>query len=376
MKPGDIYEGALIRDRDMITYKKLEGKAIQTGQRLPLVSLFCFCRNAVHTIRRCIDSMLAQDYPYVEIIVQDGASTDGTLEILSSYGDRIHLVAEPDQGPGDAMFRCLRRVRGDIFGSCLADEQMLPHAVSWGLFHLLFTHPDAGVVYGDHHTIDISGSITGTVRPEMWNFKKVLASEFMPPFCTSFFNTAGFRKIGLERYTDCGEFEIWIRMGACYPIYYVPGVVSRYGVHDGELSFQVKTLEQQANGKIKALERLFHDPSFPDSMVDLKSEAIMGVYTWLLHCYCNCRLWEKALGFLPEVLRRDSNTDRLAGAAARLLQHGITLFKRGAHKEAGAYLQLPAKVPRLFEGLDSAKIADIQAKFSSPEHPDKQIAFP
>src|SRR6185312_16502829 len=52
------------------------------------VSIFMFVRNGAPTLRRAIDSVLAQTYPNIEFIVQDGASTDGTLDILRSYGER------------------------------------------------------------------------------------------------------------------------------------------------------------------------------------------------------------------------------------------------------------------------------------------------
>ena len=73
-------------------------------QAKPLVSIICTSKNGVQTIRRCIDSVLAQDYPHVEFVVQDGASTDGTLDILREYGDRIKLAAEPDTCSAEAHF--------------------------------------------------------------------------------------------------------------------------------------------------------------------------------------------------------------------------------------------------------------------------------
>ena len=56
----------------------------------PRVSVFMFCRNRVHTIRRSVESVLAQTYPNIEYIIQDGASTDGTLEVLQEYDDPAH----------------------------------------------------------------------------------------------------------------------------------------------------------------------------------------------------------------------------------------------------------------------------------------------
>ena len=64
----------------------------------PLVSIICFCKNRASMIARCMESVLNQTYDYLEFVVQDGASTDGTLDILREYqrrDPRIMIVSEP-----------------------------------------------------------------------------------------------------------------------------------------------------------------------------------------------------------------------------------------------------------------------------------------
>src|SRR5574339_194257 len=96
-----------------LVHQKWMERASSDTERIvgtPLVSIICFCRNRAQTIRRCIDSVLAQSYTNLEFVVQDGASTDGTLEILKSYDDpRIKIVSEPDSGPAEAFWRVLNR---------------------------------------------------------------------------------------------------------------------------------------------------------------------------------------------------------------------------------------------------------------------------
>ena len=97
----------------------------------PLVSIICVCKNRKEYIRQCVESVLSQNYENFEFLIQDGASTDGTVEIIQEYrDDRIKLVSEPDSGPGEALVRALHRIRGSIWGSCLSDEAMRPHAVT------------------------------------------------------------------------------------------------------------------------------------------------------------------------------------------------------------------------------------------------------
>ena len=74
-----------------------------TNAKLPLVSLVVPCLDRAHYLRPTLDSILRQDYLNIECIVIDGGSTDGTVDILRSYGERIQWVSEPDQGHADAI---------------------------------------------------------------------------------------------------------------------------------------------------------------------------------------------------------------------------------------------------------------------------------
>jgi glycosyltransferase involved in cell wall biosynthesis len=74
----------------------------------PLVSIFSVVKNRAYTIRRCVESVLSQDYSNIEFIIQDGASTDGTLAILQDYATKypqaIKLVSQPDASAEEGFF--------------------------------------------------------------------------------------------------------------------------------------------------------------------------------------------------------------------------------------------------------------------------------
>jgi len=88
----------------------------------PLVSVVTVCFNAAKTLRRTIESVLGQSYPRIEYIVVDGGSTDGSLEILKQYPDRIGWISEPDLGVYDAMNKGIRRARGEWIHLLNADD--------------------------------------------------------------------------------------------------------------------------------------------------------------------------------------------------------------------------------------------------------------
>lgn len=93
----------------------------------PKVSIVCVTRNAADCIRSCIDSILLQSYPNIELIILDGDSTDGTQDILQSYGDRItYWKSEPDSGIYNAMNKALNKVSGEWVYFMGADDELLP----------------------------------------------------------------------------------------------------------------------------------------------------------------------------------------------------------------------------------------------------------
>ena len=96
------------------------------------VSIITCCYNRVNTIRGAIESVLAQDYPNIEYIVIDGASNDGSLEVINEYRDRISvIVSEPDHGMYEAINKGIRLATGDIVALVHSDDFLYDdHVVS------------------------------------------------------------------------------------------------------------------------------------------------------------------------------------------------------------------------------------------------------
>ena len=87
------------------------------------ISIITVVWNNKETIKDAIDSVLGQTYKNIEYIIVDGASTDGTVEVVQSYGDKIsRFVSEPDRGLYDAMNKGLAFATGDIVGILNSDD--------------------------------------------------------------------------------------------------------------------------------------------------------------------------------------------------------------------------------------------------------------
>ena len=126
----------------------------------PLVSVITPSFNAARFLEETIQSVLAQDYPYIEYIVMDGGSTDGSLNILRSYADRLTYSSGADEGAADAINNGFAKARGEILAWLGADDTYLPGAVSKAVA-ALNCNPDAAAVYGEGYWTDAQGQVLG-----------------------------------------------------------------------------------------------------------------------------------------------------------------------------------------------------------------------
>ena len=123
------------------------------------VSIITPSFNQARFIEATILSVLGQTYPNVEHIIIDGGSTDGTLDILRNYGQRIRWISEPDNGQGDAVNKGFAMARGDIIGWLNSDDFYFDRDVFSHVVQLFDKHPDVDLVYGGLAYVDLHGEL-------------------------------------------------------------------------------------------------------------------------------------------------------------------------------------------------------------------------
>ena len=185
---------------------------------LPLVSIITPSLNQGRFIRDTIESVIGQDYPRLEHIIMDGGSTDGTIDILRSYGDRVTWRSAPDLGQADAVNHGFRLARGDILGWLNSDDTYQPGAVRAAVQHLL-AHPDTAVVYGDAYYIDHHNAVVGTYPTEDFDSDR-LAEACVICQPTAFIRRAALDAVGLLDPTlhYCMDYDLWIRLSRHFHI--------------------------------------------------------------------------------------------------------------------------------------------------------------
>ncbi len=178
----------------------------------PLVSIVTPSLNQGRFVRQTIESVLAQTYPNIEYIVIDGGSTDETLEILRSYGDRVRWLSEPDEGQTAAINKGFRLTGGTIVGYLNSDDILLPDAIAQVVEHLR-NHPECDLVYGDADYIDAEDRIMGAYPTDDYSFERLMEDCCI---CqpAAYWRTSVMEAVGPfdETVHLAMDYEYWIRI--------------------------------------------------------------------------------------------------------------------------------------------------------------------
>jgi glycosyltransferase involved in cell wall biosynthesis len=110
---------------------RMKGYLLENSADRPLVTVVTAVFNGQTYLAGCLESVLRQDYPNIEHIVLDGGSSDGTVDVLRQYDDRIaYWKSEPDKGVYDAWNKALVEARGEWICFLGVDDELLPGALS------------------------------------------------------------------------------------------------------------------------------------------------------------------------------------------------------------------------------------------------------
>jgi glycosyltransferase involved in cell wall biosynthesis len=178
------------------------------------ISIITVSFNSEKTIKQTIESVLAQDYPWVEYIVVDGASKDSTVEILQSFGSKIKYISEPDKGIYDALNKGVKMATGDIVGTIGSDDfypnnHVLSHVAE------AFQQHGTDVIYGDKQYVnpDNMHKIVRYWKSGEYNRENWLKG-WMPPHLSFYIKRAAFEQYGyyITDFTCSGDYELMLRM--------------------------------------------------------------------------------------------------------------------------------------------------------------------
>jgi len=203
----------------------------------PLVSIVTPSYNQKDFLEDTILSVLDQDYPALEYFVIDGGSTDGSVEIINKYADRLAgWVSEPDQGQTDAINKGFTLGRGEIMAWLNSDDLYHPGAVRSAV-EFLQNNPEIGLVYGDTDLIDSSGREIGKFNAQQTNYKRLMRGGVYIPQPAAFWRRELWVRSGPldPSFYFAMDYDLWVRFAKLSPIQYFPELWASFRIHgDGK----------------------------------------------------------------------------------------------------------------------------------------------
>lgn len=205
------------------------------------ISVVTVCFNSSATIRKTIESILAQTYNNIEYIIVDGASKDNTVEIIkeyeSAFNGKLHWISEPDGGIYYAMNKGIAMATGELIGIVNSDDYYEPDAVEKMVE--AYVPGKHQILYGYMRNISRSGDISEPVRAS----HTVLPDEMIcHPSC--FVSSNVYKDYGVfdTQYPSVSDYDFMIRMSKNPKVEFIPvdAVISNFtlgGMSNSDLAY-------------------------------------------------------------------------------------------------------------------------------------------
>ncbi|MCZ7627097.1 MAG: glycosyltransferase [Candidatus Methylomirabilota bacterium] len=194
--------------------------------RLPRISIVTPCFNQGHFLETTIKSVLSQEYENLEYIVIDGGSTDGSVDIIKRYADRLaYWVSEPDGGQAEAIIKGFQHSSGEIMGWLNSDDLLLSDCLT-AVARTFIGLPTTQMMYGNILIIDEYGHVVKEARQFQVGFHELyygghIINQEATFWTRGLYDRAG----GLNRNLSYAmDYDLWVRMAEIsHPLH-----VSRY----------------------------------------------------------------------------------------------------------------------------------------------------
>jgi glycosyltransferase involved in cell wall biosynthesis len=202
---------------------------------LPLISIITVSHNAADFIEQTIVSVLSQDYPFIEYIIIDGGSTDGTTDIIRQYESRLaYWHSKPDQGIAQAFNLGLEKAIGDWVLYLNADDFFVNISVISHMVPYLRQHRNADVVSGQAKIILSATGKEVQAFPVCRVLCRPLPSSIFRlfnflPHQSAFTHSNYFARVGIfdENCSISVDYEHYLRGGKNLKAFFVPFIVSK-----------------------------------------------------------------------------------------------------------------------------------------------------
>ncbi len=221
----------------------------------PLVSIICLCYNHARYLREALNSVLAQTYPNIEIIIADDASTDGSISIINEYCAKFTQLTfiqnKQNQGNCASFNRAFLQSSGDYVIDFATDDILLPNRVASQVAHFQSLDQSFGVIYSDAELIDEDSKTQGwfyrkltdgTLSPAPQSgyiYEQLLKRHFISA-PTMMMKREVLEKLGgYDESLAYEDFDFWVRSAKYYQYFFQNEVLIKRRLHSQQLSKQL-----------------------------------------------------------------------------------------------------------------------------------------
>lgn len=308
-----------------------------SGKESPIVSIVIPAYNQAEFLDQAITSVLAQDYPNVELIVLDDGSRDSTRELLQNYSGRFFWETHPNMGQANTLNKGWSMAKGEYLSYLAADDFLLPGAVGASVSTLV-SNPEVVLTYCDYTLVDArSRTLRRKITPE-FSYLDLVVRMICQPGPGPFFRRDAFARAGLwdPSLRQIPDYEYWLRLGLQGKFQRIPNVLAAYRVHDRSQSYGPVD-ECKAEESTNVITRYFQNDSVPPDIRRAQAQAMSNAHIVSSRLHLRSGRYGPAFIHLQHAIKNDS-TVYWRGRSWWLLAGG--LFNRIGYRVLGAFKSL------------------------------------
>ncbi len=261
----------------------------------PLITVIVVNYNYGRYLGECVDSILAQTYPNMEVFIVDDGSTDCSLSVLEPYRNRVRIIQQKNKGVSNARNAGILESRGQWIAFVDSDDAWRPEKLQEQSKY--FGDSAVGMVFCGVEYVDDSGLCLGYTFPEV-------ATDILPqlvtfaPLTIAGGSTAVVRAECLrdlrgfdDSLSTAADLDMWTRIAAQYKIRAVTAPLVKCRRHSSSMSLNVTLFERD---NYRLLTKAFSDPSCA-RIYHLRRRSFGRFYMILAGSYFRQRQWPRAI---------------------------------------------------------------------------------
>lgn len=291
-----------------------------------LVSVVIPNYNYARFLPEAIDSVLAQTYRAVEIIVVDDGSKDESAQVLQRYDGRVKAILQANAGVSAARNTGIRASRGEAVAFLDSDDAWDSTKLERQMQHL--ETPSVGLVHTGVEYVDSAGRRLGLdvhgAEGRILRRHALFRSPTVRSGSTALVRRSLFDQVGLfdEALSTSADWDMWRRLGGACEVRMIAAPLTKYRLHDGAMHRNVAAFEKDM---LRAFARMFEDPAATE-LLPLKRKCYSNLYATLSGSYLSQRNWSKTLAYATRSLaqRPDTIVLQALGMPWRRLRRRLT----------------------------------------------------